>query len=154
VSTRRALRRSIEGFSETLGPTAAAVAGTLRQLDVRGTPKDSTQCALARCLWAIVGSESSVTKVAVTDRSIHVKRSPYHLPVIVRLPKPVRTFIRAFDSGCYPELVGPELVGPELVGPELVGTDYGQPVVGLSRPPATSATMGEGSEAPVGEEVK
>ena len=139
MSTRRALRRSIEGFSGTLGPTAAAVAGTLRQLDVRGTPKDSTQCALARCLWAIVGTESSVIKVAVTDRSIHVKRSPYHLPVIVRLPKPVRTFIRAFDSGCYPELVG---------------TACEQPVVTLAGPPAISGTLGEGSEVPAEEGVK
>ena len=139
MTTRRALRRSIEGFSETLGPTAAAVAGTLRQLDVRGTPKDSTQCALARCLWAIVGTESSVIKVAVTDRSIHVKRSPYHLPVIVRLPKPVRTFIRAFDSGCYPELVG---------------TGCEPPVVTLASPPAISGTLGEGTEVPAEEGVK
>ncbi len=106
---------------------------------MRGTPKDSTQCALARCLWAIVGTESSVIKVAVTDRSIHVKRSPYHLPVIVRLPKPVRTFIRAFDSGCYPELVG---------------TADEQPVVTLASPPAISGTLGEGTEVPVEEGVK
>jgi hypothetical protein len=106
VTTRQALRRSIEGFSSTLGPTPGQVASSLTQLNVRGVPKDSSQCALARCLWAIVGTERSVVNVAVTDRSIHVKRSPGHLPIIVRLPRAVRTFIRAFDSGCYPELVG------------------------------------------------
>ena len=57
-------------------------------------------------MWAVVGTERSVVNVAVTDRSIHVKRSPGHLPIIVRLPRAVRTFIRAFDSGYYPELVG------------------------------------------------
>jgi len=130
VSTRRALRRSIEGFSETLGPTATAVAGT---------PKDSTQCALARCLWAIVGTEGSVTKVAVTERNIHVKRSPGHLPVIVRLPKPVRTFIRAFDNGCYPELVG---------------TGGHQTVVAVPNRSPDSATPGERPEIPIEDTVK
>ncbi len=117
MTTRQALRRSIEGFSNTLGPTPGEVARSLTQLRARGVPKDSTQCALARCLWAIVGPERSVTKVAVTDRSIHVKRSPGHLPIVVRLPRAVRTFIRAFDSGCYPELVGNETVQPSAAVP-------------------------------------
>ncbi len=111
MTTRQALRRSIEGFSSTLGPTPGEVACSLTQLNVRGVPKDSSQCALARCLWAIVGTERSVVNIAVTDRSIHVKRSPGHLPIIVRLPRAVRTFIRAFDSGYYPELLGTE-AGP------------------------------------------
>ena len=100
MSTRRALRRSIEGFERRArGPAAAAVAETLTQLGVRGCPKDSTQCALARYLWVIVGSERSVVNIAVTDRSVHVRRSPGRLPLIIGLPRPVRTFIRAFDSG-------------------------------------------------------
>jgi hypothetical protein len=117
VTTRQALRRSIEGFSNTLGPTPGEVAGSLAELNARGVPKDSTQCALARCLWAIVGTERSVINVAVTDRSIHVKRSPGHLPIIVRLPKAVRTFIRAFDSGCYPELIANGKVPPTAALP-------------------------------------
>lgn len=136
MSTRRALRRSIEGFANTLGPTAAAVAGTLTQWGVRGLPKDSTQCALARCLWVMVGSEPSVINIAVTDRSIHVKRSPGHLPLIVGLPKPIRTFIRAFDSGCYPELVGTEPELPTLALP------------GSRRVPSSQVDK---SEAPIGE---
>jgi hypothetical protein len=118
VSTRRALRRSIEGFNNTLGPTAAAVAGTLAQLGVRGRPKDSTQCALARYLWVIVGPERSVINIAVTERSVRVKRSPGHLPLIIGLPRPVRTFIRAFDSGCYPDLLAVE--GPNVQPLDLV----------------------------------
>ncbi len=34
-----------------------------------------------------------------------MKRSGSRVPIIVKLPKPVCAFIRAFDSGCYPELV-------------------------------------------------
>jgi hypothetical protein len=122
VSTRRALRRSIEEFNNTLGPTATAVAGTLTQLGVRGCPKDSTQCALARYLWVIVGSERSVINITVTDRSVHVRRSPGHLPLIVGLPKPVRTFIRAFDGGCYPELLA-------IDGAHRPGTGPGSPLL-------------------------
>ena len=117
MSTRRALRRSIEGFNSTLGPTAAAVAETLTQLGVRGCPKDSTQCALARYLWVIVGSERSVVNIAVTDRSVHVRRSPGRLPLIIGLPRPVRTFIRAFDSGCYPELLAVDGAQRPTTGP-------------------------------------
>jgi hypothetical protein len=117
VSTRRALRRSIEGFNNTLGPSTAAVAATLAQLGVRGCPKDSTQCALARYLWVIVGPERSVIGIAVTDRSVHVKRSPGHVPLIIGLPRPVRTFIRAFDTGCYPELVAVDGAQRPTTGP-------------------------------------
>ena len=47
MTTRQALRRSIEGFSSTLGPTPGQVASSLTQLNVRGVPKDSSQCATA-----------------------------------------------------------------------------------------------------------
>jgi hypothetical protein len=105
MSTRRTLRQSTVGLAESLGPSASEVASSLGRLNVRGLPRDSTGCALARCVWAIVGSERSVIGVAVTDRSIHIKRPPGRIPVVVRLPKPLRVFVRAFDSGCYPELV-------------------------------------------------
>jgi hypothetical protein len=108
MSTRRALRRSIESFSRSLGPNAGSVASTLTQLNVHGVPRDSTRCALARYLSAIITTERSVSTVAVTDRSIHVKRGRGRLPIIVYLPQPVRAFIRAFDNGCYPQLIGQE----------------------------------------------
>jgi hypothetical protein len=105
MNSRGELRGSIKRFSQSLGPDAAAVASALSQLGVHGVPRDSTRCALARYLSVIVSTESSVNSVAVTDRSIHVKRGRGRLPVIVCLPRPVRIFIRAFDNGCYPELV-------------------------------------------------
>jgi hypothetical protein len=83
---------------------------------VSGVPKDSTRCALARCLWAIVGSERSISNIVVTDRSIYVKRSRGRIPLVVGLPKPLKTFIRAFDSGCYPELIGRQCIGAEAGG--------------------------------------
>ncbi|HTT91096.1 MAG TPA: hypothetical protein VMF65_16190 [Acidimicrobiales bacterium] len=119
MSTRRELRRSIVSFEASLGPTAGSVAANLLSMNVTGVPKDSTRCALARCLWAIVGPERSITNIVVTDRSIYIKRSRGHIPLVVSLPKPLKTFIRAFDSGCYPELIGRDRTGPEVAGPEL-----------------------------------
>ena len=106
MTTRQALRRSIEGFSGTLGPLPGQVASSLTQLNVRGVPKTQANAHFRVVCGRSWGAERSVVNVAVTDRSIHVKRSPGHLPIIVRLPRAVRTFILAFDSGCYPELVG------------------------------------------------
>ena len=102
---RRDLRHSVRGLSDSLGPTADAVASRLRSRDVRGTPRDSNRCAIAGCLRAIIGAEPSVARLWVTDRRVHVERSGSRVPISVNLPEPARVFIRAFDSGCYPELL-------------------------------------------------
>jgi hypothetical protein len=104
IRDRRGLRHSIRGFGDSLGPTPAAVASKLKSWDVRGTPRDSNGCAIARCLRVIIGADPSIAHVWVTDRRVYVKRSGGRVPIIVKLPKPVCSFIRAFDSGCYPEL--------------------------------------------------
>jgi hypothetical protein len=56
-------------------------------------------------MGAVIGTEHGVRAISVFDRSIRVTLMPGHLPVIVRLPRPIAKFVRAFDSGCYPELV-------------------------------------------------
>ena len=104
IRDRRDLRHAIRGFGGSLGQTPAAVASRLKSWDVRGTPRDSNGCAIARCLRAIIGADPSVANIWVTDRRVHVKRSGSRVPIIVKLPKPVCSFIRAFDSGCYAEL--------------------------------------------------
>jgi hypothetical protein len=105
IRDRRDLRHSIRRFSDSLGPTPAAVASKLRSWSVRGTPRDSNGCAIARCLRAIIGAGQSISNIWVTERRVHVKRVDSRFPMIVRLPKPVALFIRAFDTGCYTELL-------------------------------------------------
>jgi hypothetical protein len=94
---RRDLSHSIRRFSDSLGPTPAAVASRLKSLSVRGTPRDSNR--LRNC------ADLSISNIWVTERRVHVKPVDSRFPMIVRLPKPVALFIRAFDTGCYPELL-------------------------------------------------
>jgi hypothetical protein len=102
---RRSLRRSVRQLTESLGSSPDAVAANLEALQVHGYPGNSAECAVARFLRAVVGTDRSVAEVAVSDRRVHVSRTERGLPMTVRLPTPVTKFIRAFDEGCYPELV-------------------------------------------------
>ena len=114
-SGRRGLRRSIRQLTESLGSSPDAVAANLVALRAHGTPSNSSECAIARYLRAMVGTEMAVAEVAVSDRRIHVSRANRHLPMTVRLPAAVTKFIRAFDGGGYPELVeGPLSPGRSL----------------------------------------
>jgi hypothetical protein len=81
------------------------VASNLAALRVVGMPKHSTDCAVARYLGAIVGTERCVRTISVSDRSVHVTLVGGHVPLRVSLPKPVCKFIQGFDSGCYPDLI-------------------------------------------------
>jgi hypothetical protein len=125
---RRRLRRSIREFGESLGPTPDAVAAKLRAWGVRGIPKDSKRCAIACCLQAMIGIEEAVTGISVTDRSVHVS-SAHGLPMLIKLPKPVSVFIKAFDTGCYPELLLDQAYEPEAqqsTAPEALGGRTGK----------------------------
>lgn len=123
IKSRRHIRRSIRWFSDSLGPTPAAVASSLESWGVRGTPRDSNGCAVARCMGAIIGADPSVATVSVTVRSVHVTHSGCRLPMIVRLPKPVSLFIRAFDTGSYPDLIIDSGPSPSLPGLRLPASD-------------------------------
>jgi hypothetical protein len=105
VRSRRDLRRAVEGFVVSLGSSPGAIATTLASLEVRGTPKSAGGCAIARYLQVMIGSEPTVTKVAVFNRNIQVSRSGRRLDLTISAPDAVTRFIRAFDSGCYPQLL-------------------------------------------------
>jgi hypothetical protein len=81
------------------------VASNLAAQQVVGKPRHSTDCAIARYLGAIVGTEQSVETVTVSDRCVHLTLTGRRLPLRVRLPRQVCRFIQAFDAGCHPELV-------------------------------------------------
>jgi hypothetical protein len=99
------LRRSIRQLTQSLGSSPDAVAANLVALHAHGIPSNSSECAIARYLRAIVGTDMAVADLAVSDRRVHVSRAQRHLPMTVRLPTAITKFIRAFDGGGYPELV-------------------------------------------------
>ncbi len=117
LASRREWRRSIRELGNSLGPTPAAVAASLEALNVRGSPHKPTDCAIARYLRALIGTESSVTGISVSNYSIHVSCTDRRLPITIRLPKPVGEFVRAFDNGCYPELIDPVDRQPSRTAP-------------------------------------
>jgi hypothetical protein len=103
--SRRDLRQALEAFVGSLGSSPGAIATTLASLEVRGTPKSASGCAIARYLQVTIGSEPTVTKVAVFNRSIQVSRSGRRLNLTINAPDAITRFIRAFDSGSYPQLL-------------------------------------------------
>jgi hypothetical protein len=105
--SRRALRSSVREFGESLGSTPAEVASTLADFGVSGTPRSSTGCAIARYLRVIIGTEPGISEIAVSMRSVHISCEGRTFPIIVKLPRPISKFIRAFDCDSYPELIDP-----------------------------------------------
>lgn len=101
----RQLRRSIRRHVDSMGRSPGQVAGRLAAEGARGLPAEVSECVMARYLQAVIGAEMSVRKVVVKERSIRVFRTGYRLPVYLTLPSAVSKFIRAFDAGCYPELI-------------------------------------------------
>lgn len=109
VNTSRHLRRSVREHVQGLGETPAAVAEHLASHRVSGVPGKATDCAVARYLQAVIGAESSVSRVVVMEGSLRVFRYGCHLPIWLRLPRATAAFVRAFDAGCYPELIDTHL---------------------------------------------
>lgn len=83
----------------------------------RGIPAEVSECVMARYLQAVIGAEMSVRRVVVKERSIRLYRTGYRLPVYATLPVSISKFIRAFDAGCYPELIDGRAVRERAVRP-------------------------------------
>ncbi len=135
--TSRQLRRSVRHYIQEIGDSPDAVAGRLNEEGVRGLPGEVSECALARYLQAVVGTEMSVRRVVVKEWSVRVFRTGSRLPSVTLLPGPVARFIRAFDAGCYPELID---------GPGVLARGYAPGVGGAGRPAETGSASGAGSQ--------
>lgn len=107
ILSRRELRSSIRRLLDQLGNSPTEIASNLASLDVRGCRKNTSNCAIARYLGAVIGGEQSIVGISVTERTLYVSRVGRAWPLWVRFPKAVSTFISAFDQGCYPELLDP-----------------------------------------------
>jgi hypothetical protein len=109
------MRSAVRHCVESLGESPAAIARRLGAEGVRGCPGKPNECAIARYLQVVIGSERAVTTVEVFQRSLLVSRR-HRLPILLRLPQPVVSFVRAFDSGCFPELVEAQEVSCQGAG--------------------------------------
>ncbi len=101
----RELRRSVRRHVESMGASPGEIANSLAAGGARGIPAEVSECVLARYMQAVIGVEASVRRIVVKERSIRLYRHGCRLPVVVTLPLAASKFIRAFDSGCYPELI-------------------------------------------------
>ena len=109
MSHLRQIKRKTRGLLAELGDTPDEVAATLRSTGVQGVPRDNRSCAVALYLSALVGTEPRIRSVTVGHCSLMITlvapgdaRPAGRL--WVQLPKPVRTFVAAFDARQYPEV--------------------------------------------------
>jgi hypothetical protein len=101
----RDLQRRAGRLCAALGSTPDSVADSLAVEGVQGVPKSPGDCAMARYLSAVIGTERSVSSISVSYHSVHINRGRTSLPVVVRLPKGPSGFVREFDNGAYPHLI-------------------------------------------------
>lgn len=98
-------RRQVGDLLADLGHTSGEVARQLASSGVRGKPRDAQSCAVALYLHAILGPEARIRSVRVDRTTVRVIAGRPSLPMSIKLPDAVRTFIRAFDERLYPELI-------------------------------------------------
>jgi hypothetical protein len=102
---RSELRGQVRDLFGSLGNDASGVARRLEEAGVRGTPRDSGDCAIAVYLSAVVCTDPAVRALKVTaDRVIVTRASRWRPPITVSLPVPLRSFVASFDRDCYPQL--------------------------------------------------
>ncbi|HEY3943552.1 MAG TPA: hypothetical protein VGL60_13885 [Acidimicrobiales bacterium] len=116
MSDIRQLKRDVRRLLAQLGDGRAEVAGALEAMGVRATPTSVRECAVARYLGVVLGADPRVRSCLVENTRVEVFTAPertgrHNRPVRVRLPHPVRQFIRAFDRQMYPALIRTELAG-------------------------------------------
>ena len=101
------LRRNVRQLLVSLGPTSDAVSASLGAAGVVGTPRDPSRCAVSRFLGVVLGTEPSVVSVTTAASWVELGTTTRLAPKIrVRLPRPVRRFVEAFDREQYPALLG------------------------------------------------
>ena len=101
------LRRNVRQLLASLGRTSDTVSANLSAAGVVGTPRDPNGCAVSRYLGAVLGTEPSVVSVTTAATWVELATTARLAPKVrVRLPRPVRMFVEAFDREQYPGLVG------------------------------------------------
>jgi hypothetical protein len=100
------LRGQIDWLLQDLGPTDEVVARSLESAGVKGVTKNSDECAIARYMNAVTGSDRRVSTVTVADNAITANRRLSWMPsVVVPLPPAVYRFVIRFDRGDFVRLL-------------------------------------------------
>jgi hypothetical protein len=99
------LRGHVTALLGALGADEDEVASTLRRQAVTGTPRDVRDCALARYIAAVIGSDPAVRSTLVFQDRVKIRLTGFWpRRVVVTLPVPVKAFVYAFDTEHFPEL--------------------------------------------------
>jgi hypothetical protein len=114
----KVLSGEIESFLSDLGANADDVAASLRDHGVQGQPQDKAQCAIARYLGAVVGTETRVRNISVGTSELSVSGPHWwSAKLVIEVPAAIQQFIRAFDRYQYPDLVSPVRSSGSSLGP-------------------------------------
>jgi hypothetical protein len=98
------LRRDVERFIGELGANSREISTRLLRDGIRGTPKNTLDCVVARYLGAVLASDSRIVSVDVSTARIFIRRVRRG-NVSVPIPDALRKFIDLFDEGRFPGLV-------------------------------------------------
>lgn len=106
-SGRKDLGQAVYSLLDDLGREPNEVAANLKGYGIQGQRGSSTDCAVARYLGAVVGSDPSVQSIVVRVQSVRIRSGHrWNFGTRVKVPTAVSRFICAFDQGRYPELLG------------------------------------------------
>jgi hypothetical protein len=106
MNDRKRVRQDFELFLRQLGQDAQGVTEHLRLQGVRGKPRDSRDCAIARYLSLVTSGDARVRSVSVRRGDVRVLLSrPVWLPIRIPLSPALRDFILLFDASLLPDLV-------------------------------------------------
>jgi hypothetical protein len=95
---RAGLREDAARLLDELGGTASEVAVTLHSMGVRVRPSSGADSPTARYLHAVLGADTQVKRVTVTNRWLVLKtHRRWRSRILLRLPQPVREFTLSVD---------------------------------------------------------
>lgn len=102
----RLIAREVRRLLGGLGRTPGDVAASLYALGAAGVPHDATRAPVGVYLSAVVGADPAVAAVVVRSDAVCLYLRGHAAPTMVSFPGPIRDFGIAFNSRCYPLLVG------------------------------------------------
>jgi hypothetical protein len=105
MRVRSQLRKATEGLIWQLGQTPNAVADRLSFYGIRGARNRSNECALSKYLQLVTGTDPRIQRIEVHRRTVRVGLTGWRRPLTISLSPAARSFVEAFDAGCYPQLI-------------------------------------------------
>jgi hypothetical protein len=99
LAERAALREDAARLLDELGGTASEVAVSLHSMGIRVRTSSGGDSPAARYLHAVLGADTQVRRVRVTERWLVLKtHRKWRSTIRLRLPHPVREFTISVDA--------------------------------------------------------